>query len=86
MQSSFTFYNAPDHAWLMVTDADLALVGLKRSQFSGNGAWVQRRTSGQVFLEEDCDAPQFLKAWESKFGKPQIIERYIDDRSEMGIR
>jgi hypothetical protein len=82
----FTFYNDPGHGWIMVTDDDLKAVDLKPSMFSAGGQYVQRQSGQRIFLEEDCDAPQFLRAWEAKFGKPTLKDVYLNHRSEMRIR
>jgi len=84
--AEFTFYSDPGHGWLMVHANNLKAVGLKPKDFSAGGAYLQRR--GPIYyLEEDCDAPLFLKAYEAKNGgKPPIEEVYIDDRSIIGLR
>jgi hypothetical protein len=83
----FTYYIDSGHGWIMVTDADLADVGLKPSMFSAKGQFVQRQSSQRIFLEEDCDAPQFLAAWEVKHGrKAELREVYLNHRSEERIR
>ena len=83
---TFTYYIDPGHGWIEVTDLDLERAELKLSDFSAQGRFVQRKVSGFVYLEEDCDAPQFLAAWEAKYGKPQLREVLLNDRSERGIK
>jgi hypothetical protein len=86
MQDTFTYYCDPGHGWLMVHANELKTLGLKPKDFSAQGQYLQKR--GPIYyLEEDCDAPQFLAAYEAKTGtKPTIKEVYIDDRRVIGLR
>ena len=54
-RTRFTFHTDPGHAWLEVTPYELQQSGFKPSRFSY--IW-----NGKHMLEEDCDAPGFLKA------------------------
>lgn len=59
----FTFYTDPGHGWLKVDREVLeaTMDGNDISTFSyARGRWV--------FLEEDADAPKFIKAYEEKYG------------------
>lgn len=62
----FVFVCDPGHAWLMVTDDDIASVGLSAAAFS---PCSYRSPRGQVALEEDVDAPAFIAAWEAAHGR-----------------
>lgn len=82
----FTFFNDPGHGWLQVRGSDLQDLGLKCRDFSAEGNYVQR-ARGFIYLEEDCDAPQFIRAWEAKHGSRFTCnEVYIDHRGAIGLR
>jgi hypothetical protein len=70
---AFTFIEDPGHGWLEVTTTDLALVGLKSTDFSR----YSYRRGNVLYLEEDCDAPRFLEAWKARNGgRPEIKPVY----------
>ena len=54
---TLTFHADPAHGWLEVTRADLEALNIveKISRYSYQKA-------NRVFLEEDCDAPHYLRA------------------------
>jgi hypothetical protein len=86
MQDTFTYYCDPGHGWVQVDWTVLKWLGLNPSDFSADGNYVQRK-GNTFYLEEDCDAPQFLAAYEAKTGvKPTLNEVYIADRSVIGVR
>ena len=70
----FTMHSDPGHGWLEVTYNDLQSVGLIPVDFSK----FSYRKGRRFFLEEDCDAPKFAKAWELKHGRK--IREVITDR------
>ena len=59
---TFTFYSDPGHGWLEVDREDLIELSLgdKISGFS-------YQKGNKVYLEEDCDATLFWKAYEAKY-------------------
>lgn len=59
----------PDHAWLVVTPAQLAAVGMTEADVS-RGSY---RRNDRIALEGDCDAPRFLTAYAVRFGHIPII-------------
>ncbi len=77
---TLTFHEDPGHAWLEVGLADLRDVGLSYVDFSGY-SYVQAegRRLVRMYLEEDCDAPKFINAYEAKHGaKPAFDEVFHD--------
>lgn len=66
----FRFISDPGHAWLEVPRDLLGTLGIA-TQISGCS--YQRRE--KVYLEEDCDAPRFVAAYEAQVGaKVEFIE------------
>lgn len=76
----FTFYSDPGHGWLKVSVADVLAVGLDPIDFSR----YSPRRGVTLFLEEDCDAPKFLRAWKAKHGtEAPITEALVNSRNEL---
>jgi len=76
MDKSFTIHTDPGHGWLEVTHRDLEDVGLHPSQFAG----YSYCDKGKYYLEEDCHAYEFMKAYEKKYGKlPECVDEYMED-------
>jgi hypothetical protein len=70
---TFVFHNDPGHGWLQVNSADLMAVGLRPTDFSR----YSYRRRNVFYLEEDCDAPKFVAAYEHKHGnKPDFDDHY----------
>jgi hypothetical protein len=70
---AFTFHTDPGHGWLEVSFTELRKVGLMPGDFSG----YSYQQGSVVYLEEDCDASIFLRAYEATHGKsPELIEKY----------
>jgi len=64
----FLFYSDPGHGWLCVPASVVRRLGVKPSRYSYAKA-------GIVYLEEDCDAPAFIKAWRDRHGSdPDIAQ------------
>ena len=59
----FTFHHDAGHGWLEVNRADLAELNIATeiSPFS-------YQSGNKVYLEEDCDMPTFVRAYEERFG------------------
>jgi len=70
----FTFYSDSGHGWLEVPYAMIKELGIE-DQISG---YSYVKDPLKVFLEEDCDAPVFIEAYTKKYGKMDIVEKYID--------
>lgn len=71
------YYNDPGHGWLAVKRKLLKELGIsdKISSYS-----YQRGNT--VYLEEDCDASVFMKAFKEKYGEfsYEISSKYVDKR------
>lgn len=56
--STYTYFQDPGHGWIQVPLAEIRDLGLMPSHYS--------YTDGRyVYLEEDCDAPAWIKAREA---------------------
>ena len=77
---TFTFYCDPGHAWLKVSLALLEELDLvnKVSRYS-------YRSAEHAYLEEDCDAGLFIRAWQARTGNKPAIKAKISNR-ESSIR
>ena len=67
---TFTFYSDPGHGWLRVDIQSAESVGLEPKDFSR----FSYRNSHWLYLEEDCDAGLFIKAYTAKHGTPPHIQ------------
>jgi hypothetical protein len=67
---TYTFYSDPSHGWLKVERKEIEEIKNQISRFSYQKV---TKTGDFVYLEEDCDAPKFLKLLESK-GKQYKIK------------
>lgn len=77
MNKTFTFWTDPGHGWLEVTIRDLIAVGMKATDFSE----FSYKSGNRVFLEEDCDAPLFLKRCREIGRKITVVEENDDTDS-----
>lgn len=68
----YTFYTDPGHGWLAVPLSELERLGI--ADKISTCSYVKGHT---VFLEEDCDAPLFIKA----AGITKINELHTDNES-----
>lgn len=71
--TQFTFHTDPSHGWLEVPAEELFKVGYLPSDFSAY-SYIQ---GAVVYLEEDCDAPVFIMAYERDFGPVKVVEKYL---------
>lgn len=71
----FTFISDPAHGWLAVTLPDLQAVNLTSVDFS---RYSYRKGSQLFYLEEDCDAPKFIRAWEAKHGCNMVFNEVFN--------
>lgn len=74
----FKFFSDLGHGWLRVDVQSAHSVGLVPASFSRfsyqHGHWL--------YLEEDCDASLFVKAYMTKHNRPPAIkEHHTDGRS-----
>lgn len=69
---TFQFYSDPGHGWLRVDIASANSVGLKPESFSRfsyqQGPWL--------YLEEDCDASLFVKAYMARHNRPPVVKEH----------
>jgi len=61
-KKTFTFYSDPGHGWLEVEKQDLIALSLE-----GRISSFSYIDGEKVYLEEDCDASLFWKAYEDKY-------------------
>lgn len=64
MENLFTFHTDPGHGWIEVDFHRMRQSGLGPQDFSR----YSYRRHNVFFLEEDCDAPKFIAAWQEKTG------------------
>jgi hypothetical protein len=76
----FTFYFDAGHGWLAVSEAQAASIGLTEGDFSA----YSYREGDMLYLEEDCDAMLFVRAWEAEHGT--ILTHAIDHGDWSSIR
>ena len=78
MKLQFTFYSDPSHGWLAVPAWVLRLSGV--SSLISEYSYVKGAT---VYLEEDCDAPRFIKALNDVGIHPLIMYKNSNNRSSI---
>ena len=71
----FTFYEDPGHGWLAVNQAELNEAGLLPADFS-SCSYVNK---SHMFLEEDCDAPKFIDAFQKATGEHVDLRTVYQD-------
>jgi hypothetical protein len=74
-QKVYKYYQDPGHGWFAVKRAELIELGIldKVSGYS----YIKGAT---VYLEEDCDASLFFKAYEMKMGrKPEYVQKHTNN-------
>ena len=72
---SFVYYQDPGHGWIQVDTQVLEALGIdsKISSYS----YISGTTA---YLEEDCDAGLFIRAFEEKHGaRPELVSRYSEN-------
>ena len=74
-QRTYTFYDDPGHAWLEVPKQDIRTLRVSVTPWS-------YMCGPLAYLEEDCDAPAFLRAARDAGWMIDIRE----ERDTMGIR
>lgn len=72
--ATYTMYADPGHAWLKVPKARIQTLGLKITSYSyERNEWA--------YLEEDVDAPTFIKAAQALGENVKIRESVARERS-----
>ena len=76
-QIKFRFIEDPGHGWLEVPAAVSRSVGVRPEQYSPYSYSFKPGFGGDeiLYLEEDCDAGVFVRAWEKKHGPiaPRVV-------------
>jgi len=72
----FIYMMDAGHGWRLVSEKDAESIGFTADSFS---EYSYRSKEGVFALEEDCDAPKFIGAWEAIHGKADIIEKHYED-------
>ena len=83
MQNSFRFFEDSGHGWLEVPIALCRELGLAHA-ITG----YSYCKGDNLYLEEDCDAGTFVKAWEAATGKEWYVKRadgYYDRPNEKRV-
>lgn len=81
IKTQFTFYNDPGHGWLKVPTKLVRELGII-DQISS--CTYMSRDTRFLFLEEDCDAPLFVRTYEEKHGvKLKIKDCYCNKQSKI---
>jgi hypothetical protein len=70
--TTFTFHTDPSHGWLEVPVTEL----LKALLTPGNFSAYSYQQGNVVYLEEDCDAPVFIRSYEAHVGPISVTEKY----------
>lgn len=79
VKSVFDMYNDAGHGWLKVQYHLIEKMGLTQ-----NITPYSRQHGIDVFLEEDCDAPMFIRKYREMFERePLIRQHYTDKRSRI---
>ena len=68
-----TYLQDPGHGWLIVPAALVRSLGCRPSDYS-----YYDRVSDTAYLEEDCDADEFMNALRCSGVEPQIISQHTN--------
>lgn len=78
MKRNFTVYSDPGHAWIQVHKALLEqLAGPSWRTVFSQCSYYSRR-DGFTYLEEDSDAPKFLRLCAANSIEPTLIEQNFE--------
>ena len=77
------FYQDPGHGWIKVRRAELVSLGIDEDI---TGYSYQDNDGGWVYLEEDCDASTFLKAYRKENPNTKVVLNEIHCNGESFIR
>lgn len=75
-EKTYKFYGDNGHGWLAVKRLELIQLGIFY-----NISTYSYQKGKTVYLEEDCDASQFIKAKTARDGAFKIIEVHHEGRS-----
>ena len=70
---NLTFYDCVSHGYLQVSWADFVNIFKKYDYYPSECSYKGR---GYVYLEEDCDAPEFLKVLKDEGVSYEICEEF----------
>ena len=73
---TFIFHVDPGHGWLEVDYSEIVSLGIT-DEISN----CSYRKGRKCYLEEDCDAGIFAKAYRTKYGEILHKEQYCDNES-----
>ena len=73
----YTYITDPGHGWLSVPLSDLQKFGIVQDI-----SVCSYMTSTRAYLEEDCDAPKFIKAAGITINNPNIRDTHNDDMAK----
>lgn len=76
MRKSFEFYSDPGHGWLKVDKRDILALSIQEKITS-----FSYKNGRSVYLEEDQDASQFLKAYKDTYGFEPKINYHSTNRT-----
>ena len=72
----YVFHEDPGHGWLEVDRHELArFVDLSEVSYFSYQNDFSYQNGGKVYLEEDCDAPLFLKALKDSGVEYELVEK-----------
>jgi hypothetical protein len=75
MTTTLTFHSDPGHAWLQVPLRTIDALGI-----AADISDYSYRDRTNAYLEEDCDAWVFIRAFEKQHGcKPQFADKYSEE-------
>lgn len=79
------FYSDPGHGWLKISSTILTQIGCNPSDFS-EYSYIKEIDHGKqynIYLEEDYDAPKFLKILSDKKIEFNIISHFNNKKSKI---
>jgi hypothetical protein len=83
MQRTFTWYSDPGHGWLKVNREDIEELGIEEKISACSYQTPGKRV---VYLEEDCDAGIFLRAYKEHFGHSPQFKEAVERTNASRIR
>jgi len=75
----FRFFNTESHGYLVVQKKLLKTLGFKTTDFSDHSPL----TRNHILLEEDCDAPKFMKKVKQIEGFIHLEDHFIKDKYDL---
>lgn len=74
---NLTFYDCVSHGYLQVSWTDFVNIFKKYDYYPSECSYKGR---GYVYLEEDCDAPEFIKVLKDEGVPYEVYEEYGGER------